>query len=52
MDQLFNLWYYWTKDLSKTNKKIADFIVETAVITALIFSFSMFFMGLLHQACQ
>jgi len=49
MDQLFNLWEDLTKGLSKTNKNIADFIVETAVITALIFSLSMFFMGLLHQ---
>lgn len=49
MDQLFNLWEYWTEDLSKSTKKVADFIVETAVVTALIFSLSMVFKGLLHQ---
>jgi hypothetical protein len=49
MDQLFNLWWYWTKDLSKPKKQIADFIAETVVVTALVFSLSMFFLGLLHQ---
>jgi len=50
VNQLFSIWEDLTKGLTKTNKKIADFIAETAIITALIFSLSMVFMGLLHQA--